>query len=142
MRDSSPIATKETRLFGCTVALGLFLSLSMPIMWPSSAIAQQSSQLTTPRNFMTLTSSTPNIPSTLQARTLRAEGTFPRKHAVELRMKQRGTTVVARVEEWATPRVGPGTQLAPTSYGIAISFHKPILRLKTLFRCLFGGGGK
>ncbi len=113
MQGPSRIATKKTRLLRCTVALGLFLSLAMPILWPSSAIAQQSSELTTPRNFMTLTSATPNVPSSLRSRTLGVEGMFPRKHAVELPMKQRGTTVAARVEEWATPRVGRGTQLAP-----------------------------
>ncbi len=116
MEGPSPIATKKTRLFRCNVALGLFLSLSMPMMWPSSAIAQQSSQLTTPRTFMTLTSSTPNVPSSLRSRTLRGEGRCPRNHAVELRMRQRGTTVAARVEEWATPRVGPGTQQAPVHH--------------------------
>lgn len=113
MEHATCRATNKTSLFRCTVAVGLFVSLSTPIVSPSSAIAQQSSQSTTPRNFMTLTRSAPSIPSTLQERTLRAEGMFPRKQAVELRMKQRGTTVVARVEEWATPRVGPDMQLAP-----------------------------
>ncbi len=116
MQGPSPIATKKTRLFRCTAALGLFLSLSMPMMWPSSAIAQQSSRFTAPVSFTSQTSSASDALSPLRSRTLRGEGTFPRKHAVELRMKQRGTIVAARVEEWATPRVGPGPQLAPVHH--------------------------
>ncbi len=113
MEHATCRATHKTSLFRCTVAVGLFVSLSTPIMWPSPAIAQQSSQWTAPVNLKVLASPATDVLPTLQWQTLTAEGTFPRKQAGELRIKQAGSIVTARLQERPTPRIGPGLQLAP-----------------------------
>jgi|GEM_PF-2687836 len=116
MEDPSGSAAKKTSLFRCTAAVGLFVSLWTPILWPSPAIAQQSSQVATSVNFFSLTGSTPNIPSALRWRTLPAEGTLPRKQSAELCIEEARSIVTVRLEEWPTPRIGPDMQLAPVRH--------------------------
>lgn len=113
MKDPSRTTTKKTSLFRCTAAVGLFVSLSTPILWPSPAIAQESSQWTAPVNLKVLASPAIDVLPTLRWQTLTAEGAFPRKQAGELRIKQSGSIVTARLEEWPILRVGPDMQRAP-----------------------------
>src|SRR5712692_1607470 len=122
MEHATCRATSKTSLFRCTVALGLLVSLAIPIVWPSSAIAQESSPLTAPVSFTFQTSSASDALSPLRSQTAQEDSStraHPSVSGAARKARYADSSLPRASRPWVPPDVDDGVpSVAP---GVACS---------------------